>query len=90
MVLKRGAIPGYDIAAVRSMDGMTPIILDFMQLVRVILALLPCLMTTVIGNRQGRILVCQLALETLREMDWSLNPNDVRIFLKWSCKIRER
>ena len=82
IVFKRGSIIGFAIAAVSSVDGMTAIILDFMPLGSVILALLPCLMTMIIGNFHGRLLVSQLALEPLRRSEWSLKTNIVWLFLK--------
>ena len=66
MVFKRGAMLGYDISVVRSVDGMTPVLLDLMPLGSVILALFPFLMTMIIGNYQGRLLVLQLEMEPLR------------------------
>ena len=66
MVFKRGAIIGCDIAVVRSVDVMKPILLDFIPLGSVILALLPYLLTMIIGKSQGRLFVSQLALEPLR------------------------
>ena len=77
MVFKRGSILGCDIAVVRSVDEM-----DFMPLGIMILTILPCLLTTIIGNCQGRLLVLQLAPEPLREAEWALKPNFVWIFLK--------
>ena len=62
MVFKRGEMIGCDIAIVRSVNGMSPIILDFMPLGSVILELLPCLLTMIIENCQGRLLVSQLTL----------------------------
>ena len=81
MVLKRGAILGYDIAAVRTMDGMTPIILDFMLLGRMILALLTCLMTKINVNCQGRLLASKLALEPPKKAERALKPNAIWLFL---------
>ena len=57
---------GYDISVVRSVDGMTPVLLDLMPLGSVILALFPFLMTMIIGNYQGILLVLQLEMEPLR------------------------
>ena len=44
MVFKRGAMIGYAIAVVKSVDGILPTLLDFMLLGSVILALLSCQM----------------------------------------------
>ena len=66
MVFKRGAILGCYIAAVENVDGMPPILLYFIPLGSVILEILPCLMTMIIGNYRGRLLVLQLSLEPLR------------------------
>ena len=60
MVFKKGEMLGCAIAIVRSVDGIPPIILDFTPLGSVILALLPCLLTMIIGNCQWRLLVFQL------------------------------
>ena len=90
MVFKRGAMIGCAISVVRSVDGMRTILLYFMPLGSVILALLPCLLTMIIGNFQGILLVLQLELEKLREADWALKPNTVRIFMKLYRVIRER
>ena len=73
---------GCDIAVVRSVDGMTPILMYFMPFGSVILEILPCLLTIIIGNCQGRLVVLQLSLEPLMEVEWSLNPKLVRLFLK--------
>ena len=82
MVFKREKMLGCAIDAIGIVDEMTPILLDFMPLRGVILALLPCLMTMIIGNCQEIPLVLQLALYPLREAEWALKPKDVRIFLK--------
>ena len=66
IVFKIGAMIVCDISVVRSVDGITPILLDFMPLGTVILAILPFLLTMIIGNCQVRLLVLQLALEPLR------------------------
>ena len=73
---------GCDISVVRSVDGMKPIIMYFMPLGSVILEFFPCLLTMIIGNCQGRLLVSQLALDPPREAKWALKPNAVRIFPK--------
>ena len=62
MVFKRGSVIGCAISVVRSVDEMTLILLDFMLLGSVILALFPCLITMIIGNCQGKLLMLQLAL----------------------------
>ena len=41
---------GCAIDVIRSVDGMKPILMDFMLLGSVILALFPCLLTIIIGN----------------------------------------
>ena len=82
MVFKIGAMLACDISVIRSVDGIPPMILDYMPLGSVILALLPCLMTVIIGNCQGILLVSQLALEYLQEAERALKPNAVWIFLK--------
>ena len=82
MVFKRGEMLGCDISVVRGMYGMTPIVLDLMPLGSMILEILPCLITMIIGNCQGRLLVLQLALYPLRKVEWVLNPNSVWLFLK--------
>ena len=82
MVFKRGAMLGCDIFVVKSVDGIPPIIMDFMLLGSVILELLPCLLTINIGSCQGILLVPKLDLEPLREAEQALNPNAVRLFLK--------
>ena len=82
MVFKRGEMLGCDIFVVKIVDGMPPILLNFMPLGSVILELLPCLLTMIIVICQGRLLVPQLALEPLREGEQALNPKAVRIFLK--------
>ena len=69
MVLKIGAILGCAISVVSSVDGMTPILLDFMPLESLILSLLLCLLTMIIGNCQGNVFVSQLSLEPLREAE---------------------
>ena len=66
MVFKRGEMIGCAISIVNSVYGMPPILLDFMPLGSVILEKFPCLLTMIIGNCQGRLLVSQLALEPLR------------------------
>ena len=82
MVFNGEKMLGCAIDAIGIVDEMTPILLDFMPLRGVILALLPCLMTMIIGNFQEIPLVLQLALYPLREAEWALKPKDVRIFLK--------
>ena len=57
MVFKKGAMIVYDISVVRSVDVMTPILLDLMPLGSVILALFPCLLNMMIGNCQVILLV---------------------------------
>ena len=47
---------GCDISVFKSVYVMLPILLDFMRLGSVILALLPCLLTIIIGICQGRLL----------------------------------
>ena len=69
MVFKIGAMIGCTISIVKSVDGIIPTLLDFILLGSAILALLPCQMTTTIGSWQGRLLVLQLELETLREAE---------------------
>ena len=81
---------GCDISVVKSVDGITPILLDFTPLGSVILSILSCLLTVIIGSSQGKMLVLQLTMEPLMEADQELNPNAVRIFLKQSSVIRER
>ena len=68
-MLKIGAMFRCDIAIVRSVDGMTHILLDFMPLGIVILELFPCLLTMIIGNCMGRLLASQHALEPLKELE---------------------
>ena len=82
MVFKRGAMLGYDIAVIKSVDVILPTIMDFMLPGSVILALSPCQLTMTIGSCQGRLLVLQLALEPLRETEWAFQPKYVRLFLK--------
>ena len=69
MVFKRGSMFGCAIYVVMSVDGMTPILLDFMPLESLILSLLICLLTMIIGNCQGNVFVSQLSLEPLREAE---------------------
>ena len=57
MVFKIGAMIGYSIAVIKSVDGILPTLLDFMLLVSVILALLSCLLAMTIGSYQGRLLL---------------------------------
>ena len=82
MMSKRGAMLVCDIAVVRSVDGMTPILMYFMPLGSMILSLFPFLLTMIIVNFQGRLLVLQLALDPMRELDWELKPNAVWLFLE--------
>ena len=82
MVSKSGAIIGCDISIVNSVDGISPILLDFMPLGSVILVLLPCLMIMIIGICQVRLLVSQMALEPLRGAERALKPKAIRLFLK--------
>ena len=70
------------IAAVKSVDGMPTILMYFMLIGRVIMALLPCLLTMIIGICKGRLLVSQLELDPLMEADQAINTNAIRIFLK--------
>ena len=67
MVFKRGEMIVYDIAVIKSVDGILPTPLDFMQLGSVIMALLPCHITTTIRICQVILLVLQLVLEPLME-----------------------
>ena len=82
MVFKRGSMIGCAIFVVKSVDIMPPILLDFMLLVSVVLAPLPCLMTMIIGIFHRRLLVFHMALDPLREAERALNPNGIHIFLK--------
>ena len=82
MVFKIGAILVCNISFVRTVDGMPPILLDFIPLGSVILSIFPCLLTMIIGNCQGRLFVSKLALEPIWEVEWEINPNAVWIFLK--------
>ena len=69
MVFERGAMLGCAIAIVNSVDGITPISLDFMLLGSVILEISPCQMTMTIGSCQGSLLVLQLTLRPLKEVE---------------------
>ena len=69
MVFKRGSILGCAITVVRSVDEMTPILLDFMLIGGVILEPFTCLLTIIIGNCHGKLLVSQLELEPLKEAE---------------------
>ena len=82
MVFKRGEMIGCDISFVRSVDGMPPIIMYLMPLGSVILEILTCLLTMVIGICQVRLLVLKLEMEPLKEVERAINPNAVLIFLK--------
>ena len=82
MVFKIWAMIGCAIFVVKGVDGMPPILLDFMPLGSVILAPLPCLMTMIIGICHRRLLVFQLELKPLREAERALNPNGVCLFMK--------
>ena len=66
MVFKRGAMLGYAIAVVKSVDGIIPTLMDFMLIGNVILALLPCHLTMAIKSCQGILLALQLAPEPQR------------------------
>ena len=69
IVFKRGSILGCAITVVRSVDEMTPILLDFMLIGGVILEPFTCLLTIIIGNCHGKLLVSQLELEPLKEAE---------------------
>ena len=71
---------GCDIAVINSVDEILPTPLDFMLLGSGILSLLPCRMTMAIGSCQGRLLVLQLALETLRKVEREPHTNAVGSF----------
>ena len=77
MVFERGTMLGCAIAVVMSVNGMTPIIMNFMPLGSVILEILPCLLTMIIGNCKGILVVSQLEVETLREAEWALKTNSL-------------
>ena len=70
MVFKIVAMLGCSIVVVRSVDGMTPILLYFMPFSSMILALFPCLLAIIICNYQGILLVSHLELEPMRELYW--------------------
>ena len=73
---------GCDIAVVNSVDRMPPILMDFMPLGSAILALFHCLLTMIIGSCKGILLVLKLLMEPLREVERTIKPNSVRLFLK--------
>ena len=82
MVFKRGEMIGCDIAVINSEDEILRTPLDFMLIGSVILSLLPCRMTMNIGSCQGRLLLLQPALETMREVEQEPHTNAVWLFMK--------
>ena len=63
---------GCAIDVIRSVDGMKPILMDFMLLGSVILVLLTCQMNMTIGSYQGILIMLQLELEPTREAEQTL------------------
>ena len=55
MVFKILSMTGCSISVVNMLDGMSPILLDFMPLGSMILELFPCLLYMIIGSYQGRL-----------------------------------
>ena len=82
MVFKIEAMLGCAISFVKSVDGMLPILLDLMLLEIVILALLTCMLTMIIGSCQVILFVLQPELEPLREVEHALKTNVIKLFLK--------
>ena len=69
MKFKKGEMLGCAIYIVNSVDAILPKFLDFMLIVSVILAHLPCRMNITIGSCQGILLVLQPSLEPLMELE---------------------